>query len=452
MKERVVLVLAVLYLVCTANVCAAAANDALARENQELRQRVDKLEAQLQEIKALLQKKEAAPEAPAAPLSEAELAKIAAMVNKTPAGKKPVVSGLDVELYGFVRLDGSYDTQQTDPGNFVRWVEPETGNREGDEFNISANATRLGINLRGPEGGDMNASGKVEVDFFGAGLGENKAGLMMRHAYVQLDWPEERFSITGGQTWDVFSPLNPNTLSYSVQWWSGNIGYRRPQLRLTKGFALGNDIDVTLAGAIARTIGDSSFMGTAITANDEDQGGPVLQGRAGFVFPSLSGYKKTSVGVSGHWGEEEYDTTVAAHHGDVETWSFNIDLTQPINEWLTINGEFFTGENLDAFLGGIGQGINAAGKGIRSKGGWVAAALTPWDKWAFNFGVGIDEADRDDLAAGGRTYNRSIFGNVMYSINKNTTVGFELTRWDTRYKNKEDADSLRANMALIYKF
>ena len=43
------------------------------------------------------------------------------------------------------------------------------------------------------------------------------------------------FTILGGQTWDVISPLNPRSLNYSVYWWAGNIGYRRPQVRLTKG-------------------------------------------------------------------------------------------------------------------------------------------------------------------------------------------------------------------------
>ncbi|MBE0534269.1 MAG: hypothetical protein IH624_01270 [Phycisphaerae bacterium] len=450
MKVQVWSAMIVLSIVWMAQVCPAAGNDALQQENMELRSRVDKLEMQLNEIKALLQKDTARSAQPQ--LSDDELSKIATMVRQSPGGKSPVLSGLDVELYGYIKLDGSYDTSRTNPGNYVTWVDSEATNKDDDEFNVTANQTRLGLKIRGPQGDGLNLSGNVEVDFYGTGAAENKAGLLMRHAYMLMDWPEERFSILAGQTWDVFSPLNPNTLNYSVQWYSGNVGYRRPQLRLTKGFMLGDDIDITLAGAIARTIGDSHFMGPAVPEAGEDSGKPVFQARAGLTFPSLLGYKNTAVGVSGHWGEEEFDTSIAGGHSDVETWSFNVDLSQPVNEWLTINGELFTGANMDAYMGGIGQGINDSGKGIRSKGGWIAASLGPWDKWAFNVGLGIDDVNRDDADANDRTYNRSIFGNVLYSINKNTQVGFELTRWDTKRKGQPDADNLRAQMSLIYKF
>ncbi len=449
MKLRTTVAIVLLCVGIMAQVCGASSAESAARENAELRSRVESLEAQLKEIKSLLEKQPSPASPVGAQLSEEELSKIATMVRQSPSGKSPVLSSLDMELYGYIKLDGSYDTSKGDPGNYIKWLENESSYKDGDEFNATANQTRLGVKIRGPRQDGLEVSGNVEVDFYGNGSGENKAGLMMRHAYMQLDWPEERFSILGGQTSDLISPLNPSTLSYSVQWWSGNIGYRRPQLRLTKGFALCDDVDVTLAGAIARTIGDSKYMGTTVI--DEDHGKPVFQARAGVSFPSPLGYKRTALGVSGHWGEEEYDLG-GGLNGDVETWSVNLDVVQPINEWLSISGELWAGENLDAFLGGVGQGINTAGQGIRSKGGWVAASLSPWDKWAFNFGVGIDNPNRSDVDADGRTYNRSIFGNVLYSLNKNTQIGFELTRWDTKYKGEGDADSLRAQMSLIYKF
>ena len=78
-------------------------------------------------------------------------------------------------------------------------------------------------------------TGKLDL-FYGAGGAENKAEIMMRHAFFKLDWPQERFSIIAGQTSDVISPLLPDTINYSVAWWSGNIGYRRPQIRITKDY------------------------------------------------------------------------------------------------------------------------------------------------------------------------------------------------------------------------
>ncbi len=267
----------------------------------------------------------------------------------------------------------------------------------------------------------------------------------MRHAFIKLDWPEDRFHIIGGQTSDVISPLNPSTLNYSVAWWAGNIGYRRPQIRLTKSYALSDSVDLKLEGALARNIGTDAF---GVTESGEDSGQPMYQGRTSLTFPMLS-YKPTTVGLSGHWGKEKFDT----NSNKFETWSLNLDVTQPINEWLSFKGELFNGENLNQFLGGIGQGINTDTSGeISSKGGWIAASLGPWDKWRFNTGFSMEDVDRDDLNNGDRTLNSSIFGNMIYSLNKNTDVGLEISRWRTDYKNAGDGNDLRLQSSLVYKF
>ena len=111
------------------------------------------------------------------------------------------------------------------------------------------------------------------------------------------------------------------------------------------------------------------------------------------------------------------------------------------------------GENLDTYFGGIGQGLNTStGRGIGTRGGWIAGSLGPWDRWRFNLGIGVDDVDVGDVAAGQRTLNRSFFGNAIYSINKSADVGFELSQWHTERKSERDADDLRAQMSFIYKF
>jgi len=128
-------------------------------------------------------------------------------------------------------------------------------------------------------------------------------------------------------------------------------------------------------------------------------------------------------------------------------------LTQPVSDDLTIKGEWFTGQNLNTYFGGIGQGVNTTlYKEIGSTGGWLAASLGPYDKWSFNLGVGMDDVDTGDLNSGDRTMNRCVFGNVLYSVNTNTEVGFELSHWRTEYKGNGDAEALRAQGSFIYKF
>lgn len=386
-------------------------------------------------------------------LTEADIQKILARLEQDKAKKKPVWSNLDIQLYGILRLDSSYDTQHVEPGNYIKWVKPNTNHRD-DQFDMTANQSRLGLKIDGPEENGTKASGLFEIDFYGGGE-ENKATLKMRHGYMKLEWLDARFDILAGQTWDVISPLNPYTLNDTVLWYAGNIGYRRPQLRLTKIFTLDSDIDLKLEGALARTIGRKASFTGAIDSG-EDAGFPCMQARTSITFPWF-GPKPTTIGISGHYAKEEYDiSSLGGSHNNFDSWSGNLDVTQPINGWLTVKGEMFTGENLDAYAGGIGQGVSNPGtsndREIRSKGGWVGGELGPWDKWRFNVGAGIDDVDRSDVNAGDRTLNRTVFGNAIYAVNKNVEVGLELSNWRTAYKGPGDAEAWRIQTSLMYKF
>lgn len=456
MKKSIIICCAALFL-CLPVLGAAATNEELAKENALLKQRLDRMDRELAELKEIVLGKAKAADrskdmqAEVPPLSDEDLVKISEMVRDKDT-KKGVWSNLDVQFYGFIKADASYDNSRVDNGNYVKWVDSEALNSDDNEFNLTANQTRLGFNIAGPETEGMVASGKVEFDFYGgnsSGASQNTSHPFMRHAYMKLDWPKQRFNIIAGQTWDTISPLNPFTLNYSVAWWAGNIGYRRPQIRLTKSFAVNDKVDMKLEGALARTIGrDSSFNGES----GEDSGYPTFQGRASATFPLIED-KLTTVGFSGHWGREEFDTTADGKNKNFETWSLNLDVTQPVNEWLSFKGELFKGENLNQYLGGIGQGVNTTlFKEIGSKGGWIAASLGPWDKWRFNTGFTIEDVDRNDLNDGDRTMNNSIFGNAIYSFNKNTEWGVELSRWRTDYKNQGDGDDLRVQTSFVYKF
>ncbi len=400
----------------------------LKRENVELRQRVERLEAALDEIKSLL------PEQPA-PV----------------AGKdKPAVrSSYPVVLYGYLKFDAAYDSARTDVGNFARWVESEEDREDDDQFNATARESRLGLKFDGPEFGGASTRGRVEIDFYEGG-GENKNRVMLRHAYLELNWPERDFSILAGQTSDVISPLYPYTLNYSVAWWVGNIGYRRPQFRLTKGFDVGADSHLVFQAAATRTIGDDIAYDPGDTG--EDTGFPTFQGRTALSFPFLTDEKAT-VGVSGHWGQEEFDMDASDNNKKFDSWSANVDVTLPIFQWLTAKGEFWTGENLDDYLGGIGQGVNQTTMDeIQSAGGWVALSLGPFGRWHYNLGAGLDDPDNGDLNDGDRSRNCAVWGNVIYDVNEAVQAGIELSRWETDYKNLEDGDSVRVQTSLIYRF
>jgi len=413
-------------------------NSTLVDENAQLKNRVENLEKQVQELAS-------ATEGASKP------------ADQKPAGK-PLWSGLDIQLYGYIKGDASYDNSRTTSGNYVVWANNEASNSNDDEFNLTANETRLGLAISGPKGDGMQTSGRVEFDFYGSDAPENKAKIQMRHAYLQVEWPDDGLSLLAGQTSDVFSPLNPSTLNYTVLWDAGNIGYRRPQIRLTKDMLISGETSVKLEGAISRTIGRNVAVAGVNSESGEDAGFPTVQGRASATFPWLPA-GATTVGISGHTGQEEYDVSPTGANRDFDSWSVNLDVLQPLSSWMTFKAELFRGENLDSYFGGIGQGVRAVGspatshdKEIGSKGGWCALALGPWQKWSFNVGIGIDDVDADDVNTGDRTLNRAVFGNALYALNKSVDVGLELSHWRTDYRGPGDADNVRVQTCLKYKF
>lgn len=421
---------AIIAIVTTISVSGwAQSNQDLANENAQLKSRVEKLEKEVQGL--------AGGTAGQGQQSDAG------------AAKKPLWSSLDIQFYGYVKADASYDDSRTNPGNFVLWVENEATNNNDDEFNLTANQTRMGFNITGPSGDTMKTSGKIEWDFYGSGAEENRPKLQLRHGYMTLDWPQNDFSLLAGQTADVISPLLPTTLNYTVLWDTGNIGYRRPQIRATKTVQYDQATTFQFQGAIVRTLGRDDLVGSE---TGEDSGFPTLQGRVSLATP-LVGSKPTTIGLSGHCGREEYDLDDTGTNKDFDTWSINLDVIQPVCKGVTLKAELFKGENLDTYLGGIGQGVNTTAlKEIASKGGWVAASFEPWNQWSFNVGAGVDDVDRDDVDTGDRTYNSSVFGNAIYAVNKHVQVGCELSHWKTHYKGPGDADDLRVQTSFIYKF
>lgn len=427
--------------------------DTLRQENAELKARLQQLEASVAEIKQMLSaavarpaEKPAAP--PAAPAPSPAVAQAAADAPAQPE-KPPVRSRFGVELYGYIKGDGAWDSARMFSGNFAQWVESEPAGGSDSEYNLTARESRVGIDIRGPEMAGARTSGKVEIDFMGGGL-ENRPLPMMRHAYVQLEWPEYDVSLIAGQTWDVISPLFPLAVNYAPGWWAGNVGYRRPQFRLTKGFKLGESTKLTLQGAATRTIGDVNLYGPGDTG--EDAGFPTVQARAALAFRAFDGQTAT-VGLSGHYGREEYDTDGNGTAVDIPSWSGSLDLLVPLSAKVTFKGEIFRGRNMDEYLGGIGQGVNPATlRGITDVGGWASLNFGPWRGWRFGVGYTADDPVNRDLGAGDRSRNRSLFGNVFYDINDAVQLGVELANWQTLYAGKAEGDAIRVETALYYRF
>ncbi|NTW74125.1 MAG: hypothetical protein HGB29_04600 [Chlorobiaceae bacterium] len=421
---------------------------------ESLEARIANLEKQLTELKALVREQAAAPATASttAPSTPAPQAAIPQETARKPETTSPltvsVASGAKLQFYGFARFDASWDSGRIASGNIALYAPSEATVNNDAEWNLTAGATRVGMNLSGPDTETMKLTGNVEFDFL-SGLGaENNACPRLRHGYLKAYWPASDFSIIAGQTWDVNASLIPFVDDPALMWYAGNIGTRHPQLRLTKGFKAGEKSRVELAVAAARTIGETNLSGTE---SGKDAAMPTVQGRLALSTPLLVSGKPATVAVSGHYGQEEWDTASNGAHETLDSWSCVLELTMPLCDRLTLAGEYFMGENLDDYNGGIGQGRNGVNE-IRSHGGWAALRFAATPTTTLSLGAGMDDPDDDDLSNGSRTLNETQFVSVTHRVTPNFILGTQLSRWRTDYKSAKEGDAVRAQTSLTYSF
>jgi len=364
--------------------------------------------------------------------------------------------------YGTLWGNMVYESHRTQVGDYTLYVLPDRPNTE-EQFHLDPRSTRLGLDVSGPQVPLLNCApsgGKVEIDFQRNLDTENRSGLLLRHAYLEVK--NEDFRLLFGQTWDVISPLYPGVLMYSVGWGGGNIGYRRAQLRGERYLALSDCVLVNLQGSLNTDIvALNEFSGTGFIG--DQAGWPILMARVGTTLgPRGKDSHPMDLGVSGHIGEQIFDfrspflnpvTGLAA-----KTWSVNADWRIPLSSRLGVQGEFFTGANLGAYFGGIVQGVDIgtpADPGsrapIRSTGGWIDV----WYDWTprlhSHLGYSIDDPVNGDVTTG-RIYNAFWFGNVTYDLTARFLVGFEFTQWKTTWVPQGPVDSAHLDFVAKYSF
>lgn len=343
-----------------------------------------------------------------------------------------------VNPYGYIKLDTLYETGNSSHGNYILWAK-DPGNN-GGLFYVTPRETRLGLAISGYSFGKFKVTGKVEVDFYSAGTEENKAYNFMRHAYLEIS--DGSFSIIAGQTWDIISPLNPTTLNYSVLWGAGNIGYRRPQLSIRKDLKAGRRV-FTLQAGIFRTIA-ADYDNDGVE-DGSAAGFPTFQGRIGGKF-GLGKNGSLQLGVSGHYGKSKGAVEFVSN-------SLNADVLLVLCPKFKILAEYFSGENLGTYLGGIAQSVNTAtGQEIEARGFYVNAVANPSKKLQLSFGYSLDDPDDNTLGIGSRSKNTSFFGNVQVNLSGSVRVGLEISHWATDYLDLDRQKTTRFQNSWILFF
>ncbi|MCK5597083.1 MAG: hypothetical protein KAJ04_06515, partial [Candidatus Eisenbacteria sp.] len=334
------------------------------------------------------------------------------------------------------------------------YVLPYAEGEEDDEFNMTAKQTRLGIKLDGGGSDAVAVSGVIEFDFYGGGA-ENKPNPMLRKAYMQFKTPA--VDILAGQTSDVISPIVPTTLNYIVLWKSGDIGYRRPQIRLTRTMKVADDTKLKLAVSANRSMGRDKNGGETV-------GMPSFQGRVAVSTKLMGGVAE--LGVSGLMGREEATSVADTTTHELDQSVVAVDVSLPLGDMFSFKGQYFTGKNLGQYLGGIGQGIaeipdEGAGSTelveIEASGWWGQLTVQPTDELQINVGMGTDNPELPEGdTANELERNTTFYGNLLWTVAPSAVIGVEWAGFETQYVLEDGTtecyENTRLQLSFMYKF
>ena len=290
-------------------------------------------------------------------------------------------------------------------------------------FSSSLRQSRFGAIVEGPAIGSMRSTGFVAMDFFG-GIPNFQNGQVMgipRLLYAFARFEGERTAIEVGQDQMILAPRNPTSLSamaFPELFRSGNLYLRVPQARIEQKFGKGKAGQwQAMIGMLAPVAGD--FVSDSLTFVPPNLAGersrrPAIQGRLAWSRWNAETGQGLEIGLSGHTGTERYVT------GSVPSRAAAVDFDARVGR-LGFSGEWFVGENIDAFGGSVSQRA-------KSLGGFLEARLAATQKLDFNLGFGTDQLiDRNSFPAP-LLRNPCFFSNVIYRLTPEVATSFEY-RW-----------------------
>ena len=279
--------------------------------------------------------------------------------------------------------------------------------------------------------------------FFDASVLADQNGFLLQQSYGELFNDHWRFA--AGLQFDVFAPGLPTVLPFSYLGGSGSPGNCiRGQIRVEHFADVGSASQLTLQGALSQP------LNTAVTPDiilDEDNGSPNVEGRIGFglgkpVPIGLLTQRPVEVGVSGLVGELRRTAVPPDPPRRVvsDVWGAAVDFRVNVAGSFGFRGEVYTGQALGNYNGAILQSLDAVTwNAIRTTGGFVEGFFYLTPMLRIDAGYGIDDPNDDDMTAVpnslfGRTFNSTLYGNMLWNLDKTFRIAFEGTYRKTDYK------------------
>ena len=371
-----------------------------------------------------------------------------------PAAPPPPAKELpSVHIYGLARLDAAYSTGRMYSAQAGYWaLSPSTPGNDEAEFVLYPRWTRLGVDVAVAEPAPgVKVDAKIEIDFNNGGS-ESRALPRVLHVYGALTAGD--LQILGGQTSDLIAPLLYGGLEQVVFWYGGNLGDRRPQLRVTYGPELGR-AKVVVAAAVAQSGAvDMADLDADAVMDGVASARPALQGLAELqVKLTARATRPLRVGVSGHHGGKRL--ALGDHERVFDVVAGVAHLAVPVSVF-TLQAEGYLGENLSDLRGGIGQGVELhdvdgdgvmdEGRTIPAKGGFVQLQVEPVPWYTLELGAGVDNPKGVDV--GGRGLNRTLHLGHAFKPYRAVLIGAVYDHYRTAYAGEATEDGLAHRFCL----
>jgi hypothetical protein len=352
-------------------------------------------------------------------------------------------SKMPVKLFGTIHSDAFFNSGNPNWLDNPNLVGAAPVDGYSGSFSATLRQTRLGFTIDGPTVSSFRTAGVVAFDFFGGipgfatGQVMGLPRLLVGYARLQND----RTAIEVGQDHMILAPVDPTSLAayaFPALFRSGNLYLRAPQARVEQALPFGLRITGGIVAPIGGDLTGTDYLFVPPALGGERSRRPAFQGRLSFAAGEPDALRRADIGVSGHYAWERRGADLA------ESSAAAFDFTVR-RDYVGAAGEWFVGDNLDAFGGALGQDAPA-------RGGWAEVQLFPVRRLTVAAGTGLDGVRGDRRTTLARSQNRSAYGVALFSITPEIQSSFEYHWMETQVGSGGDRRNHHFDLVMAYKF
>jgi hypothetical protein len=319
-------------------------------------------------------------------------------------------------------------------------------------FDATARQTTLFGLFTGPEVFDFKTGGFVLVTLYDNSVIADLYGLLPINAYGELK--NDNWRIAAGLQFDVFNPLNPTVLPFSLMGTSGNTGFYRTQLRVERYLHPDADTLVTLTASLGDPV--PTTLNDQLRLN-EDNGIPNLDVRAAVGFGPVEGagldaHRPMEFGVSAVCGQIR--TLQGLNRVVADVRGLGADARWVADPRWGVQGEGYIGQGLGTYGASALTNINPTTfRAIRTAGMWVEG----WYYWCpdavhTHVGYGIDDPIDGDAGPTLPIRNQTYYATTIWDVTKSFRVGLQVSYLKTNYSVLKDNQGFIFHTQLQWKF